>query len=389
MEKNTEIELSHTVNHDYITMLPKPKQIKKYLDEYIIGQDQAKKILAITVYNHYKRILSEGIPCVDHPEYQNINIEKSNMIMLGPTGCGKTFLIKTIANILGVPCYIADCTKLTESGYVGDDVESILVGLLREANYDINAVEHGIVVLDEVDKLACRSAGVSLTRDVGGEGVQQGLLKIVEGSVVGVPPQGGRKHPEQPLIYVNTENILFIGIGAFSGLVKKLKRKIEITNRSIGFEKPERKEIPEDNKLMDDITPDDLRKYGLIPEFIGRFPIITHIDQLKKEDIVKILTKPKNAIITQYKKLLYFNDVDLRFTPSALDEIAKVTLSLGTGARGIRGILETILEDVMFDLNDKEPVVINKKYVERKLKKYNSTEIKNNNASNSKTKLAV
>ena len=323
--------------------LPSPAEIKGFLDQYVIGQEDAKKTLAVAVYNHYKRIIYNNNP------KRNMDIEKSNIVLLGSTGSGKTLLVKTIAKMLDVPCYIQDCTKITESGYVGSDVEECLVGLLRTCNYDVERAECGIVMLDEGDKLATKGAGPSITRDVSGEGVQQSLLKIVEGDVVGVPPAGGRKHPEQPLIYVNTQNILFILSGAFVGLDKIVESRIG--RASIGFNTTSVKLDGEDN-LNSLVTPQDLKDFGLIPELVGRFPIIAYTNKLTEDDLVRILKEPKNAVIKQFTELMAMDGIHLKFDESALKYIANTAINLETGARGLRTIIEEVLAEAMYQAPD-------------------------------------
>lgn len=332
---------SEAVNTEPRTFnLLSPEEIKNYLDQYVIGQDEAKKVLAVTVYNHYKKLIYN---------YNNENameMDKSNVILLGSTGCGKTLMVKTIAKLLNVPCYIQDCTKITESGYVGSDVEDCLVGLLRSCNYDMEAAQMGIVMLDEGDKLAKKGAGASIVRDVSGEGVQQSLLKIVEGDVVGVPPAGGRKHPEQPLLYIDTRNILFILSGAFVGLDEIISRRIG--GGTIGFNNEAVEKVDSKN-CAEYATPQDLRDFGFIPEFIGRFPIITNVKPLSEDALVRILTEPKNAIVKQYYELLKMDNYDITFDESALHEIAKIAINLETGARGLKTIMETVMMDIMYE----------------------------------------
>lgn len=322
--------------------LPRPDEIKAYLDKYVISQDEAKKVLSVAVYNHYKRIIhnsalgKEGDP-----------LEKSNIVMLGETGCGKTYLIKNIARLLDVPCYIQDCTKITESGYVGSDVEECLVGLLRDCNYDVEMAQRGIVVLDECDKLSKQEAGPSITRDVGGVGVQQALLKIVEGDTVGVPPMGGRKHPEQPLIYVDTTNILFIATGAFVGLKEIIEKRLGYKGR-IGYaDTDDSGRLP--GSTLSYATPHDLREYGLIPEFVGRFPVITNVEALSESDLMTILVKPKNSLVNQYCRMLSYDGLKLKFDKEALRSIARYAVKLGTGARGLRSIMETVMTETMYE----------------------------------------
>lgn len=333
---------------------PTPKEIVAYLDERVIGQQAAKRRLAVAVYNHYKRVLSNVYGVGNVGQYKDISIDKSNILMLGNTGTGKTFLIQNIAKMLGVPCHIHDCTKLTESGYVGEDVENVLTGLLQAADYDVELAQCGIVCLDEIDKIAKKGENLSITRDVSGEGVQQSLLKIVEGSVVGVMPQGGRKHPEQSLIMVDTSNILFIGMGAFCGLESIVeqrtarKSRIGFANQAFGNDNQ-----PSDN-LLDNVIAPDLSRFGLIPELIGRFPVITHTCALSKNDLVRIVKEPKNAILKQYQKLAHIDGKELSLTDGAIDVIADAAIISKTGARGIRGILETVLNDFMFDAADSD-----------------------------------
>lgn len=329
-----------------------PREIKEYLDQYVIGQDDAKKILSVAIYNHLKRILMNNEGIGNDGEFSDIQVEKSNIVMVGETGTGKTFLVKTIAEMLGIPCYIADATTLTEAGYVGDDVESIVVGLLQKANYNVELAERGIIVIDELDKISRKSDNPSITRDVSGEGVQQALLKIVEGNVVGVPPKGGRKHPDIPLTYVNTKNILIIGLGAFVGLDQNIKRRLNVN--SIGFKNKTNKQKEIEGNILKQVTSQDLRSFGLIPELVGRFPVVTYTNPLSKEDLVRIITEPKNAILKQFKKLLSIDGISISFTEEALTEIANTALKLKLGARGLRSIMEIVLTDIMYDAPNEE-----------------------------------
>ena len=324
--------------------LKKPKEIKSYLDKYVIGQDQAKKQLSIAVYNHYKRLL--------HAENENreVEIEKSNIIMIGETGTGKTLLAKTIAKELNVPFCIVDATILTEAGYVGEDVESILSRLLMVADYDVERAEKGIVFIDEIDKIARKSDNPSLTRDVSGEGVQQGLLKLLEGSIVNVPPQGGRKHPDQKYIQVNTQNILFIAGGAFDGIKEIIERRMN--KQAIGFSSEKLAKNDENEYILQNLNAIDLRSFGLIPELLGRFPIITYLDKLTKETMVRIMKEPKNSIINQFVELFKMDGVDLSFEDEAIEKIVEETMEKGLGARGLRGTTEKVLEDYMYDISE-------------------------------------
>ena len=322
-------------------MLKRPDQIKAYLDKYVIGQEEAKKTLSVAVYNHYKRILHKKDP------ERKINVEKSNILMLGPTGCGKTHLVKTVSKMLGVPCYIGSATSITASGYVGDDIESLLCGLLMESNYDVEKAQQGIIFIDEIDKIAKRGSGPSITRDVSGECVQQGLLKMLEGHTMGVPPFGGRKHPEQPLVYIDTTDILFVCAGAFVGLEDIIARRTGRDNARIGFKNAEGSEGKESG-LLKNVTAEDLRKFGMIPEFVGRVPVVTHVEHLDTDALERILTEPKDSLLGQYKELFREDGVELEWTPEALRMVAEEAVLLGTGARGLRSIMERIMRDLMF-----------------------------------------
>jgi len=350
------IEQAHTIvketdeqenkNHSSVktsAQLKKPREIKEFLDEYVIGQDQAKKQLSIAVYNHYKRLAHNA------DENKSVEIEKSNIIMVGETGTGKTLLAKTIARQLEVPFCIVDATVLTEAGYVGEDVESILSRLLMVSDYDVEKAERGIVFIDEIDKIARKSDNPSLTRDVSGEGVQQGLLKLLEGSIVNVPPQGGRKHPDQKYIQVNTQNILFIAGGAFDGIKEIIERRMN--KQAIGFSSEKTNKVEDDSYILDKLDATDLRNFGLIPELLGRFTIVTHLDKLDEATMLRILSEPKNSIINQFIELFRLDGVELSFTEGALQKIVKETMEKGLGARGLRGTTEKVLEKYMYDID--------------------------------------
>ena len=360
--KSNEISISTEKNN--LT----PKEIKKYLDDYVVGQEYSKKVISVSVYNHYKRISQEN--------HDSVEIEKSNVIMVGPTGTGKTLIAKTISKLLDVPLAIVDATVLTEAGYVGEDVENILTRLLQASDYNVEKAERGIIFIDEIDKISRKSDNPSITRDVSGEGVQQALLKLMEGASVNVPPKGGRKHPDQNFIKLNTSNILFIAGGAFNGIEKIISKRLNMN--AVGFKNSKLKSIAQSDHIIKNIIPNDLKDFGLIPELLGRLPILTYMLELDSSDLKKVLTEPKNSLIKQYKKLFEIDGIKLDFDNKALDYIVSKAIEFKLGARGLRSICETILIDDMFNMpgSNKKSLSINKKYIESKLDGINFSGLK-------------
>ncbi len=369
VEEEHKVKKSKTKFDINSVQLKKPKEIKAFLDQYIIGQDQAKKVLSVAVYNHYKRL------SVPEESDDEVEIDKSNIILVGETGTGKTLLAKTIAKMLQVPFTIVDATVLTEAGYVGEDIESLLTRLLQAADFNVEAAEQGIVFIDEIDKIARKGDNPSITRDVSGEGVQQGLLKLLEGSIVSVPPKGGRKHPEQNLIPVNTKNILFIAGGAFDGIEKKIARRLN--TQVVGFDKKASEKINKENFLQY-VAPQDLKSFGLIPEIIGRLPVLSHLNPLDRDVLRLILTEPKNSIVKQYTKLFDIDDIKLKFDKKVFEYIVDKAVEYKIGARGLRSICESIMTDAMFDLpsEDVKEFTVTLKYAKSKLEKADITKLK-------------
>lgn len=367
---------ARTLNSEELTVenLPTPQKINDFLDQYVIGQEEAKRFLSVAVYNHYKRVLQELTN-------DDVEIEKSNILLVGSTGTGKTLLARTIAKMLKVPFAIGDATSLTQAGYVGEDVETLLVRLLQDANYDVTKAQRGIVFIDEIDKIARKSENMSITRDVSGEGVQQSLLKMLEGSVVNVPPQGGRKHPDQELIHVDTKNILFICGGAFDGIERKIAQRLH--TQVIGFDAQQESEHIDKENILKYIAPQDLKSYGLIPEIIGRLPVLTYMHPLDKVALRNILTEPKNALTKQYQKLMAMDNVKLLFDDNALDYIVDKALEYQLGARGLRGLMETLMTDLMFELPNKKNLgeqqvfTVTKDYARQKLEKADYVRLRN------------
>ena len=367
---------ARSLNSEELTVenLPTPQKIKDFLDQYVIGQEEAKRFLSVAVYNHYKRVLQEITN-------DDVEIEKSNILLVGSTGTGKTLLARTIAKLLKVPFAIGDATSLTQAGYVGEDVETLLVRLLQDANYDVTKAQRGIVFIDEIDKIARKSENMSITRDVSGEGVQQSLLKMLEGSVVNVPPQGGRKHPDQEMIHVDTKNILFICGGAFDGIERKIAQRLH--TQVIGFNAQQEAEQIDKENILKYIAPQDLKSYGLIPEIIGRLPVLTYMHPLNREALRNILTQPKNALTKQYQKLLAMDNVKLLFDENALDYIVDKALEYQLGARGLRGLMETLMTDLMFELPNKKQLgeqqvfTVTKDYARQKLEKADYVRLRN------------